>query len=229
VLTTTSGARPARIVAVSDRYAAIPTDRAYLIAGPAFARAHLGLSADARPRRLVLRSRDGSDPAVRFAALRAALGPEVTRLSSGAEQLEKRLKKTSRDFLIFDAVFAVLVVLATVGTVGTIGLRALERRRELALMRVLGTTRRQFRTYFTAQGFAVGLVGGLLALAAAVPFTAAATAGLRRVSGMDVRFVYGAAPAAVCLALAVGLGTLAGVLAHGRARRIDWAAALKYE
>ena len=57
---------------------------------------------------------------------------------------------------LFDAVWAFLAILATVGTVGTIFLRALERRRELALLRTLGTTRRQFRAYFTAQGLAVG-------------------------------------------------------------------------
>jgi putative ABC transport system permease protein len=161
--------------------------------------------------------------------LRTALGPGLDRVSTGGHRLAKRLEKTRRDFVVFDAIWAVLALLATVGTVGTIGLRALERRRELALMRVLGTTRRQFRTYFLAQGFAVGVAGGVLALLVAVPFTAAAVAGLRRVSGMDVRFVYSAGSAAICLVLAIVLSGLAGALAHARARRLDWAAALKYE
>jgi hypothetical protein len=230
VLTTTGGAHRTEILAVTDRFAALGLDRAFLLVGRRFAEEHLGTPADARPRAILAWSRDGAPVRRRdVQALRQALEPGVRRHATGRGRLAGRLQKTRSDFRIFDAVWAFLAVLALVGTVGTIGLRALERRRELALLRVLGTTRKQFRRHFMAQGLAVGLAGGVLALLLAVPFSLAAVLGLREVSGMDVHFVYSPTWAAACLALAAALGVLAGALAAWRARRLDWAAALKYE
>jgi cell division protein FtsX len=229
-ITTTSGSRPAKIIAVTDRFGSLDADRAFVITGRGFAEEHLGVPPDAKPQGLLAWNRNGGRPAqAEIGLLAANLAPIVGKVTSGSVRLEKRLAKTRRDFRIFDAVWIFLAVLAAVGTVGTIFLRALERRRELALLRVLGTTRRQFRTYFAAQGFAVGLLGGVLALILALPFTAGAVHGLRVVSGMDVRFVYSLPWAAACLALSIVLGGAAGLLAAWYARREDWAAALKYE
>ncbi|WP_114855884.1 ABC transporter permease [Brachybacterium sp. YJGR34] len=120
---------------------------------------------------------------------------------------------------------AVAVVVALVGVANTLSLGVIERRGENALLRALGTTRRQMRAMLAWEGVLLALVGAILGLALG---TAYGILGITTLLGgiYPVTITIPWAQLAVVLVLSVMAGLLASVLPGRSAARTAPAAAL---
>jgi len=122
-----------------------------------------------------------------------------------------RIEETDRDFVVFDVILALTTLLAAVGIANQLVLAVHGRRREIALLRVLGMTASQIQTMLLFEGAFVGLLGGGLAVVLGLPLGYGSLAALRVVSAFDVRFelppeyVFITIGAAVVLAMAAAL------------------------
>jgi putative ABC transport system permease protein len=99
-----------------------------------------------------------------------------------------RKRETNRDFLIFDVIILLTSVLAAIGVANQLILAVHTRRRELALLRVLGMTPDQIRKMLLLEGGFVGLLGGTLAVALGIPLGLGSIAALKLVSAFEVNF-----------------------------------------
>ena len=109
-------------------------------------------------------------------------------IDTGLEFAADRVREANRDFAIFDLILLLTTLLAAIGVANNMLLAAHGRRRELAIYRVLGMTRRQLSEVFLVEGAFIGALGGALAVGLGSVLGTAAIAALRQVSSFDVRF-----------------------------------------
>lgn len=136
---------------------------------------------------------------------------------------DEQLVSLIQDRALVVASGVALVSLSVVGgivlTVNLFLLVAYSQRDELAALRAIGLSRPVLAGTIGVQGFVIGLLGGLAALAATPP----ATTGLNRLAASVVGFdsLLSTPPAvyAVGLVIALGVGTTAAVVAGWRAGR----------
>ncbi|GMA33062.1 FtsX-like permease family protein [Litorihabitans aurantiacus] len=133
---------------------------------------------------------------------------------------------------MLDALLAVIigllgvaVVIALIGVANTLSLSVLERRRENALLRALGLTRRQLRSTLAIEGVLLAVVGAVVGLVLGLLYGwigAFLMLGSTTGMGLSALTVPWGAVLAV-LAVAVTAGVLASVLpARGAARIPRW-------
>ncbi|WIV66747.1 ABC transporter permease [Natrialbaceae archaeon AArc-T1-2] len=136
---------------------------------------------------------------------------------------DEQLLSLIQDRMLVVASGVALVSLAVVGgivlTVNLFLLVAYGQRDELAALRAIGLSRPVLAGTIGAQGFVIGLLGGVVALAVTPP----ATTGLNRLAASLVGFdsLLSTPPAvyAVGLTIALGVGTIAALAAGWRAGR----------
>jgi putative ABC transport system permease protein len=151
-------------------------------------------------------------PGVSIAAGRRAIGAlladyPTARLYDQAQYKAQMAATIDQSLTLVDALLALAVLIAIVGIANTLALSVHERRREIALLRAVGMTRRQLRQMVRAESVVLALFGageGLLVgvLLGAVLVLALASAGVTTL----------AVPVASLLATA-GACALAGLLA----------------
>jgi len=82
------------------------------------------------------------------------------RIETGRELRDWHSADISRDFVLFDIIIALTVVLAGLGVLNGQLLSALERAKELGVLKALGTTRRQIAGMVLLESAVVGSLGG---------------------------------------------------------------------
>ncbi|MBF6215350.1 ABC transporter permease [Nocardia puris] len=169
----------------------------------------------------------GADPVAVRAAVREVVPAELT-VSSGDEALTAVSGSVRQGSSMSRAILWIVVLVATVALLNTLMLSVLERRRELGVLRAMGTSRRFLLRSVLAEAAGIGLIGAAIGLAvgAAVQYLATVAIG----QAMTIDIVYEASPmlivyglAALCLAL---LGSIPPAL---RAARMPIVAALAVE
>lgn len=99
-----------------------------------------------------------------------------------------RVQETDDDFRIFDIILLLTGVLAGLGIANNLVLSAHVRRREIALLRVLGMTSQQVRTLFLMEGAFIGAVGGIMAVILGIPIGFLSLGALEVISAFEVHF-----------------------------------------
>lgn len=170
--------------------------------------------------RIDIAVKPGSDPERVAAALEAALGEGITveRPALRGDRVSKLLTAV-RTALSMACVIAVLAGAFLV--FNTISISIVQRKRELGILRALGTTRRELSLLLTLEGLLLGLVGSALGVGVGLGLAQ----GMLRVTTRAVDKVYlqqavrevQLDPALI--ALGFGLGTLASVGAAWLAAR----------
>ncbi|WP_058233796.1 FtsX-like permease family protein [Devriesea agamarum] len=123
------------------------------------------------------------------------------------------------------ALLAVAVVVALVGVANTLTLGVIERTRENALLRALGTTRRQIRALLAWEGFILAISGALLGVGLGIAYGIIGI-NILLSSSFGVLITIPWWRILLMIAAAVGAGLLASVLPGRRAARTAPAAAL---
>jgi putative ABC transport system permease protein len=121
------------------------------------------------------------------------------------------------------------VVIALVGIANTLGLSVLERRREHALLRALGLTRRQLRATLALEAVLLSVVATLVGTVLGTSFAWVAVRAMVRPAVDSASLVLPLGQLALVVAVAGVAGLLAGVLPARRAARTAPAAGLALE
>jgi len=148
---------------------------------------------------------------------------------AGSDYEFVRRRETDGDFVIFDLILLLTSVLAAVGVANQLMLAVHARRREIALLRVLGMTPAHIRKLLLLEGGFVGLLGGVLAVILGVPLGYGSLAALKLVSAFDVRFELPLHYIALTIAGAVAVAMLAALYPARRAAQAQSAESIHYE
>ncbi|HEY6723777.1 MAG TPA: FtsX-like permease family protein [Polyangiaceae bacterium] len=154
--------------------------------------------------------------------------PGVFMLSGSSYEWIRR-RETDGDFAIFDLILLLTSVLAAVGVANQLMLAVHARRREIALLRVLGMTPAQIRKMLLLEGGFVGLLGGVLAVTLGIPLGFGSLAALELVSAFDVRFELPPHYIVLTIAGAVVVSLLAALYPARRAAQAQSAESIHYE
>jgi len=179
------------VIAISDAYGhyPFPDERMY------------GLIADHYLERYYCHSTDTVEQvAVRLEAgvdhgiLEAAVfdfhgGPQDIEFRSGKQVLQSHREDIGRDFVLFDVLLALTACLAGLGVLNGQLLAALERSKELGVLKALGTSSGQLSGMVLLEALIVGLVGGVLGVVLGWGMTPVVVESLQRLVGLDLPHV----------------------------------------
>jgi putative ABC transport system permease protein len=226
VLVNTSGhgVQEFGVTAVTDEYGYFihPDERAYGIVADRWLRKYFCLETGTTTA-VAVRLTEEADPEAIGAVLSTRLpAASEARLTPGSSVLRLHLEDIDRDFILFDIILLLTAVLAGLGTLNGLLLATLERRKELGVLRALGTTDAQVTGAVLLESAAVGVCGGLIGLLVGGLLTPVVVSSLRALSGLDLPLRW-AAPALLAAFLlgALLLALLAGLYPIYRMRRMD--------
>lgn len=151
------------------------------------------------------------------------------RVEVGTEFEAQRVVETDRDFAIFDLILFLTTLLAAIGVANNMLLSLHGRRRETALLRVLGMTAPQLRRMFVLEGLFVGGLGGLLAVLLGAPLGFAAISALVVVSAFELSFALPLAYLGWTWLAAVLVAVVAALYPARAAERFSSAESIHYE
>jgi len=129
----------------------------------------------------------GGDRETLEAAIRD-LYPEEdgVRYVTGAEVRRTHVDDVTRDFLVFDALLLLIAALAALGVLNGQLLSALERVKEVGVLKALGVTREQLAGATLIESGLVGLVGGGLGVTLGLVATPFVVSALESIAGLSL-------------------------------------------
>ncbi|HVS08899.1 MAG TPA: FtsX-like permease family protein [Planctomycetota bacterium] len=173
----------------------------------------------------------GGDASALLREVRSRIGAgEVALVHSGAALREATLDVFERTFAITRVLRLLAGGVAFAGTLSALLALALERRREIAVLRAQGLTPLQVRVLVLAQTALMGLVAGIVAIPAAVAVALVLVRVVnRRAFGWTLDFQVDSGLLASAVGLAVASALLAGLSPAWRMARVSPAVALRVE
>lgn len=176
------------VIAISDAYGYFPhpDERLYAVVDERFLDRAFCISG-ALVRDIAVRVEPGTDPRIIEAAVRD-LYPDVRGISfeDGPYLYRWHTTDIGRDFILFDLVLAGTVLLAAIGVLNGQLLAALERAKELGVLRALGATRAQIAGMVALEASVIGLTGGALGVLLGSGLAPVIVRALRVVSGLPL-------------------------------------------
>lgn len=129
----------------------------------------------------------GADKDAVLAAIRAAV-PAPYHVDTGANTVEAISGSIRQGSSISAAILWIVVLVATVALLNTLMLSVLERRRELGVLRAMGTSRRFLLRTVLAEAAGIGITGAALGLAIGSAVHYLATVALGNALSIDVTY-----------------------------------------
>ncbi len=164
-------------------------------------------------------------------ALQKELGPKyhAFAITNGSIRAEV-MKIFDQTFLITYALLGIAIVVAVLGIVNTLAALILERRRELALLRVLGVTTREQQNMLVLESALLGLASTVSGVIMGYALSWILIYVINKQSfGWTIEFHTPAAMIAASLAITLAASAIAGFVPARLAARIDIASAIKSE
>ncbi|MBK7644693.1 MAG: FtsX-like permease family protein [Planctomycetes bacterium] len=176
------------VLAISDAYGYFPhpDERLYGVVGDVFSHRAFYLDVVNLTECSVVLA-PGTDPDVVKAAVRE-MWPQIDilRYEPGPMLLALHLDDLERDFRLFDLILGMTALLAGLGVLNGLLLSALERTKELGVLKALGAGRRQIAGMVLCESFVVGVIGGLVGTALGAGLTPVIVRALEGLSGLDL-------------------------------------------
>jgi len=181
-----------------------------------------------RVRDLVVRLDSGGDPGVVEAAVRDYLVGKATdeaaqrvHFEVGASLRTQHVEDVDRDFVLFDILIGLTAALAALGVLNGQLLTALERSKEIGVLKALGTSRGQVAGMVLLEALVIGLAGGAVGCAMGAGLIPLVVRALEELAGLALPQL-GAGPwVPLALAGACLLTALAGLYPIWRMNRFD--------
>ena len=148
-------------------------------------------------------------------------GAKKLSIQAADPMLAGILADLEQDFVLFDIIFLLTALLAGLGVLNGQLLAALERKKELGVLRALGTTPGQIAGVVLVESILIGGVGGGLGLAVGTGLTPVLVSSLRVISGLALPMRTAGAFLAISLAGALVIALLAGLYPIWRMNRFD--------
>jgi putative ABC transport system permease protein len=200
------------VLAISDAYGYFPRpdERLYAVTAARWME-ELFCAPTKSVTSFAVRLAPGADRGAVEAGLRA-LFPETTlQVEDGPWIYRWHTSDVRRDFVLFDVIIALTAVVAALGILNGQLLSALQRSRELGVLKALGASRRQIAGLVLLESGAVGALGGAVGALVGAALVPIAVTALRTLSGLELPIVsvgpwvaWGAV-GALALALLAGL------------------------
>ncbi len=154
-----------RVLAVSDAYGFFPApdERDYAVVAVDYLHRYFCVDSETVTD-VSVRLEPGTDPELVATAVHELL-PDARdlRFDLGAQVRDFHLADIDRDFVLFDILIVLTALLAGLGVLNGQLLAALERAKEIGILKALGTSGRQVAGMVLLEALVVGLVGGALA------------------------------------------------------------------
>ena len=224
---TGQGPKAYPIIAIGDDYGFFPepAERLYGVVSETTIRRDFCLGLD-KPARLAVRLREDAD----LLGIRKHIKKKLSEALPEAEDWNYNtgdyvravaVWDIDRDFLLFDIIIGLTAVLAVLGVLNGQLLAALERFKELGILRALGTTNRQITGMVAIESAVVGVLGGVLGVTLGAGLTPVIVAALRKLSGLDLPHAFPTDAAIVGFFGAVGLALIAAIYPIRKMQRMD--------
>lgn len=237
-LSTSEGKKVFRVLAVMDDYGFFPFQRAYAImAGANFSRYFCISGDEADMFSIKLDTKDsflGLRREVRHkikwpANFNTKWGESIISMAT-ADEINTVFHQNIRpNFIIFDVILYMIVILIGIGTLNSLLISALERKKEIGLMRVVGMTTEQISRMLLIEGGMIGLVSGILGVLMGLILSAIAINGLAVVSGLELSYPLPLSWIIICFAGAIVLAISAGIYPARKTRQFSVIEAIQYE
>jgi putative ABC transport system permease protein len=218
------------VVAISDAYGYFPDpdERLYGVVSDRWMKEHFCLETEAVGN-FSVRFKSGVDPDAAEALVRSTLAlPErgVT-VKTGEYLYGWHSTDIARDFLLFDIILALTLALAGLGVLNGQLLSALERGKELGVLKALGMSRAQVAGSVILESLVVGVVGGGLGAALGAAVIPVIVQALTVISGLPLPPVGPGVFLPLGWAGAIVVAVLAGLYPIWRMNRNDAIAAVR--
>ncbi|MBL8860201.1 MAG: ABC transporter permease [Planctomycetes bacterium] len=223
------GVQDLEVVAISDAYGYFPhpDERLYGVTSDQFMRRAYCQDVETLTECAVALPPGGDAGAVE-AALRARWpGVETLQFETGRELLVAHVDDLDRDFKLFDLILGLSALLAALGVLNGQLLSALERAKELGVLKALGVTRKQVTGMVICEALVIGVFGGLLGTALGAALAPVIVRALEALSGLDLPDVGAGVWLVVMPVAAVGIALLAALYPILRMNQTDAVAAVR--
>lgn len=217
------------VVAISDAYGYFPhpDERLYGVTSDMFMQKAFCHEVDTF-NECAIRLVPGADAGAVDALLRAHWsGAQGLSIESGRSLRDLHLADLARDFKLFDLILGLTALLAALGVLNGQLLAALERTKELGVMKALGVTRRQIAGMVACEALVIGLLGGLLGTLLGAVLAPIIVRALEALSGLALPDVMAARWLVAMPLAAIALALLAVLYPIARMNRLDAVAAVR--
>ena len=225
---TSAGVVELTVMAISDAYGYFPSpdERLYGVTSAEFMRR--SFCVDVTTTDMVgVQLAPGSDPGVVEAALAAAWPEAPLNYFPAQVLIDEHLADIRRDFRLFDIILGLTAALAGLGVLNGQLLAALERTKELGVLKALGSARRQIAGAVLLESAVVGLLGGVLGTSLGAALTPLIVRVIDALSGLEMP-LRSAGPWLIWVPTgAIVLAFLAAVYPIWRMNRLDAVAAVR--
>ncbi len=130
---------------------------------------------------------------------------------------------------LFNVLGLLGVIIGTVGLLNTMTMNILERRRELGMLRSLGSLRRQVLCMVLAEALIIGVVSAFYGILFGYVLSRVLLTVANLISGYDLQYAFNARPYILSLVIALGVSQVATLAPARRAARVNIIQALKHE
>lgn len=217
------------VVAISDAYGYFPhpDERLYGVASDVFMRKGFCHEVDTFTE-CAIRLAPGSDTGAIEALLRARFADAAgLSIESGRDLRDEHLADLRRDFKLFDLILGLTALLAALGVLNGQLLAALERTKELGVLKALGVTRTQIAGMVACEALVIGILGGLLGTLMGAALGPVIVRALEALSGLDLPDVLAVRWLVAMPLASIALALLAIVYPILRMNRTDAVAAVR--
>lgn len=221
------------VLAISDAvgFFPYPDERIYAVTTEETMRRDFCLDT-AKADRLALVFEPGRDAASFGAAVSRALTPpgdeaRAPLVIPGAKVAADARLDVARDFVLFDVIILLTAALGGLGVLNGQLLSALERAKELGVLKSLGCTRRQMAGLVLVEAATIGLLGGLLGAALGLLLNPVVIEALQIVSAFDLPLVNLNARALLAALGAIVVSLLAAIYPMVKVMRMPTARAIR--
>ena len=135
--------------------------------------------------------------------------------------LDHHLRDIQRDFVLFDVLIVLTAALAALGVLNGQLLAALERSKEIGVLKALGTTRGQIAGMVMIESLVIGLVGGGIGVGLGAVMIPVVVGALQDLAGLALPIRGAGSWLVTALALASTLTLVAGLYPIWRMNRFD--------
>jgi putative ABC transport system permease protein len=218
-----------KVIAISDEYGYFPhpDERSYGLVSERYMKRYFCVDI-ARTDYLAVRTTDEGDPGAIEAVVLDALGGRGNpNFLTGAGLRDIQVKDIRRDFMLFDLILGLTALLAALGVLNGQLLSALERAKELGILRALGAGRAQISGMVWLESGVMGLFGGLLGLGLGALLTPIIIRALETLSGLELQLHGAGVWNWITLGSAIVVTLLAGVYPVWRMNRTDSVRAIR--
>ena len=182
------------VIAISDAYGYFPhpDERLYGVISDAYMEQYFCIDSETVTN-VAIRLESGVEAGVATAAvrdyMRSAFSEATSnpvRFETGAQLFDHHVRDIDRDFILFDILIGLTAVLATLGVLNGQLLAALERSKEIGVLKALGVTRPQVAGMVWIESLVVGVVGGSVGVLLGSAMTPVVVDALQDLAGLTL-------------------------------------------